>query len=146
MRFARLTLGAFVLAACGSAAVVANTRQHLAGAVDPRVTQANLAATICRVGYTSTIRPPLTYTQPIKLRLWRDAGAPGRLSDYVLDHLVPLEVGGAPSSSANLVLEPRAESYVKDRVEDRVHREVCAHTLTLRVGERCFRVDWRKCP
>jgi hypothetical protein len=32
------------------------------GAMDPRVTQSNLRNTICRPGYTATVRPPFEYT------------------------------------------------------------------------------------
>src|SRR5690349_7314738 len=37
------------------------------GAVNPGVTQATIATTICRSGWTSTVRPPESITQPEKL-------------------------------------------------------------------------------
>src|SRR5262245_60365030 len=39
------------------------------GATDPRVTQANIQVTICRSGYTRTVRPPTSYTEPLKREL-----------------------------------------------------------------------------
>lgn len=119
------------------------------GAVNPNVTQANIATTICKSGWTATIRPPLSYTAPIKRALWVKAGSKGKLSDYELDHWVPLEVGGAPRDPANLVLQPWAGAdgaHAKDGVENRVKAEVCAGKVTLAVGEQCFLVDWRRCP
>ena len=32
------------------------------GAIDPRVTQSNIRSTICRRGYTKSVRPPFEYT------------------------------------------------------------------------------------
>lgn len=140
--------------ACGGAAravVPVDTETALAhhGAVNPTVTQETIGSTICVPGWTATIRPPISYTAPIKRALWVKAGSHGTLSDYELDHWVPLEVGGAPSDPKNLVLQPSAGpdgAHAKDVVENRVHREVCAGTITLAVGEQCFLVDWRKCP
>jgi hypothetical protein len=36
------------------------------GAIDPEVTQDNLKTTICRSGYTATVRPPVSETGPAK--------------------------------------------------------------------------------
>lgn len=119
------------------------------GAVNPNVTQDDIATTICHRGWTATIRPPVSYTDPIKRALWVQAGSKGKLSDYELDHVVPLEVGGAPRDPANLVLQPwngPTGAHAKDAVENRVKAEVCAHTITLAAGEQCFLDDWRRCP
>jgi hypothetical protein len=145
-----LLAGLCVLAGCAtSTAVTADTAGRLVGAVDPNVTQANIHQTICKAGYTASVRPPVSYTAPIKRALWVKAGMPGHLADYELDHIVPLEVGGAARDLANLWLQPWAGTtgaHAKDAVENRVHSEVCAGTITLAVGERCFRIDWRACP
>ena len=37
------------------------------GEVSPAVTQANIESTICRAGYTETVRPPESVTEPEKL-------------------------------------------------------------------------------
>lgn len=103
-----------------------------AGAADPHVTQANVRQTICQPGYTATVRPPVTFTAPIKAKL---VGY-GYLSDYQLDHLIPLELGGAPRDLRNLWVEPIAEAHRKDHEENRLHREVCASRMTLRTAQR----------
>ena len=38
------------------------------GVLNPDVTQANIRSTICRHGWTSTIRPPSSYTDALKRR------------------------------------------------------------------------------
>lgn len=40
------------------------------GAIDPAVTQANISSTICRSGYTSTVRPPASDTGRWKIRTY----------------------------------------------------------------------------
>ena len=37
------------------------------GAIDPAVTQDNIDSTICIPGYTKTVRPPVSITEPQKL-------------------------------------------------------------------------------
>jgi len=72
------------------------------GAVDPAVTQANLAQTLCRKGgYTGSVRPPRQVTDAFKKVARSAYSSPGASSDYELDHLVPLGLGGA-SAAANL--------------------------------------------
>jgi hypothetical protein len=36
------------------------------GAIDPRVSRSDINSTICTRGYTTTVRPPLSVTEPIK--------------------------------------------------------------------------------
>src|SRR5262245_34240655 len=73
------------------------------GAIDSRVTEANIRSTICRRGYTTTVRPPLTVTDLIKRERMAAYGLTGQAQkSFELDHLVPLELGGAPEDRANL--------------------------------------------
>ena len=123
------------------------------GAADPRVTQANIGSTICVSGYTRTVRPPESVTGPIKTRVLAAYGYTHPRSDYELDHLVPLEVGGAPADVGNLWPEPYEASgdrlapagmgsETKDRFENFLHREVCAGRLPLADAQREIAVDW----
>jgi hypothetical protein len=53
---------------------------------------------------------------------------------YELDHLISLELGGAPADPANLWPEPylgERTAKQKDRLESELHRRVCAGTLPL---------------
>ena len=117
------------------------------GAIDPRVTQSDIDATICRRGYTRTVRPPESYTEPLKLRQMAAYGyyAGRRPSAYEEDHLIPLELGGSPRSARNLWPEahaPRPGSYQKDAVENRLRREVCDGRISLARARHLIAVDW----
>jgi len=59
------------------------------GAIDPRVTQANIASTICRSGYSKSVRPSSSVTDNIKREQMAAYGLQGvRLADDELDHLL----------------------------------------------------------
>jgi hypothetical protein len=66
------------------------------------VTPATIGATICTSGWTATVRPPTTYTGPLKLQMMAAYHVGTDTSAFELDHLVPLELGGAPSDPRNL--------------------------------------------
>ena len=118
------------------------------GAADPAVTQANIHATICRRGYTKTIRPARQYTERLKRRqIRRYRYTDRRLRDYEEDHLVSLGIGGSPASPRNLWPEPRHViggwgSDAKDRLENRLHTAVCRGRLPLLEAQRAIATDW----
>jgi hypothetical protein len=115
------------------------------GAIDPRVTQGNIRHTICRRGYTASVRPPFQYTNAMKHRLMRAYGATGSIHDYELDHLIPLELGGCPDCQANLWPQPRnvfPGAAEKDEVEDYLHHQVCSGVLPLAEAQREISSDW----
>ena len=112
------------------------------GAVNPAVTQATMATTICRPGWTATVRPPESYTEPIKIRQIVAYGEPGALGGYEEDHLIPLELGGAPSAVANLWPEPGASPNPKDAVEDAARRAVCDGAMSLTAAQQAMATDW----
>jgi hypothetical protein len=66
------------------------------GAVDPRVTQSDIQSTICVPGYTGEVRPPYSYTAPLESELIRSYGLSLSAAKTELDHLISLELGGAP--------------------------------------------------
>ena len=86
------------------------------GAIDPAVTQSNIGSTICRSGYTTSVRPPESQTEKFKWDVAEPAygqhDVPGEL-----DHLVPLELGGA-NDARNLWVEAGSIPNPKDAVED----------------------------
>jgi hypothetical protein len=62
-----------------------------------------------------------------------------------LDHLIPLELGGAPRSIRNLWPESAAGAWgyhSKDRLENRLKRLVCDHVLALRAAQRAIATNW----
>jgi hypothetical protein len=115
------------------------------GALNPRVTQTTIGSTICGRGWTATIRPPQSVTGPIKTRLLAAYGlAPGTQSE--LDHLVSLELGGAPTDLRNLWPEPGPIPNPKDAVENRLKNEVCAGQITLTQAQQAIATDWTRAP
>ena len=115
--------------ACSAPATPAPTPSPvLIGALNPAVTQASIRATVCRSGWTATIRPPASYTNTLKRRQL-PKGAD--LKAYEEDHLIPLALGGAPRDPANLRPIPLDRAKRDDVVETRLHRQLCAGTITL---------------
>lgn len=122
------------------------------GAIDPTATQDNLSSTICKPGWAKTERPPSAYTGALKLVQIIEYGYGDRNpGHYQEDHLVPLELGGAPRDHRNLWPEPNATtlsdgtpigSKQKDALENRLHAEVCAGSLSLADAQRNIATDW----
>lgn len=96
------------------------------GAYDPNAT----ATTVCRFGYTRAERERDTYE--VRDRIYSRYGIRRgqRFGRFVIDHLIPLELGGV-TDDRNLWPQPLEESYRKDDDENRLHREVCAGRMTL---------------
>jgi hypothetical protein len=120
------------------------------GLINPAVTQLNIRSTICVSGWTATVRPPVSYTNKLKYnQLHSGYNLDGDLNmkDYEEDHIVPLEVGGNPSSPLNLFPEPRniaRGSYLKDQLENRMHQLVCSGQLSLKSAQAVFLTNWEK--
>jgi hypothetical protein len=106
------------------------------GVLNPDVTQANIATTICKHGWTRTIRPPTSYTNELKQRQMREYGVVGSLSDYQEDHLISLELGGHPTDARNLWPEPYPRATEVDSIENELNAKVCAGELSLDEAQR----------
>ena len=118
------------------------------GAVDPQVTQGNIATTICSGGFTSSVRSPERVTEPEKEASAAAYGYTGSLHLAEYDHLIPLELGGDPNDPANLWVEPPddpdATSFAnaKDGLEARLNQLVCSGQLPLTTAQRAIANDW----
>lgn len=121
------------------------------GARNPQITQANIRETICNPHWsTKSIRPPVSYTTPLKKRQMKAYGRKGKPSDYEEDHLISLELGGAPSDPKNLWPEAydlnvggyQMGAREKDRVENAAHKAVCTGRMTLREAQDEIANDW----
>jgi hypothetical protein len=106
-------------------------RARTPGVLNPDVTQANIRSTICRSGWTATIRPPVGYTNALKAKQMRVYGETGSLSDYQEDHLISLELGGNPTDPRNLWPEPYPRAADVDKIENELNSQVCSGQLTL---------------
>lgn len=123
------------------------------GSITPLVTSSNLSSTICRYGYSASVRPPESLTEPEKFALMQAYGDTGSPSQYEFDHLIPLELGGS-SNLANLWPEPNQgspstfNSYAsyglnaKDGVESQSNYAVCDRGYPLALAQREMASDW----
>lgn len=140
MRFFLLSGLLFVMAGTASATVPPE-------ALNPDVRQSTIAETICTPGYTKDVRPSTTYTNGVKYRLMREQGLdPSTASDYELDHIIPLALGGHPRSLKNLKLqlwEGEDGAKRKDRLEIKLQCLVCSGQVPLDEARDAIFNDWR---
>jgi hypothetical protein len=110
------------------------------GALNPKVRQATIKKTICKSGWTKKSRPPVSYTNALKIKQLVLYGETGSPSLYEEDHFIPLELGGAPRNPKNLWPEPRSQSKVSDPLETQLKRKVCKHVMTLKKARATIRL------
>jgi hypothetical protein len=106
------------------------------GVVNPDITQANIADTICKHGWTRTVRPPTDYTNALKLKQMREYGVRGSPSQYQEDHLISLELGGHPTDARNLWPEPYPRAADMDSIENDLNAKVCSGAMSLDDAQR----------
>lgn len=112
-------------------------------ALNPAVTQATIASTICVSGWTATVRPPSSYTSSLKVEQLAAFGyADQNPRDYEEDHRVPLELGGAPRDTSNLSPELGGSPNPKDSAENSARADVCAGRVTLQQEQVAFVARW----
>jgi hypothetical protein len=126
--------------------------QRTPGAVNPDVTQDNIATNICDKDWTtSEVRPSTSVTNRIKTETMEAYGFTDVRTHYELDHLISLQNGGCPDCVENLWPEAygdtdhpmtqnqraawnrnnpdsdevRPGALEKDMVESHVHDEIC---------------------
>jgi hypothetical protein len=122
------------------------------GLANPAVTQATIGQTICVSGYSASIRPPSSYTGPLKVQQISAYGyTDTATTSYEEDHLIALEDGGDPRDPRNLWPEPRVATlpdgltvgfHVKDVFENWIHTQVCSGAITLDAGRHMLSDDW----
>lgn len=129
------------------AASLATLQTVPAEALSTDVRQETIQQTICVAGYTASVRPSTNYTNGVKLKLLRDQGLPASAaSEFELDHRIPLALGGHPRNLQNLMLqrwEGEDGARVKDRLERRLQRMVCAGNMLLEDARRAIYLDWQ---
>lgn len=115
------------------------------GAYDPAITQDNIAATICNPKFIAARKPPPSWTAAATRRI-----AAVQLPDVdpgslVLDHLVPISLGGAPKDYRNLWLQSWAgqeNAEKKDGLETLLNRMVCSGQLPLTAAQQAVAGNW----
>jgi hypothetical protein len=133
-RIAWIALALSVLPAAASARPL--HRGLTPGAVRPMT-----AADVCAVTWGKDDRH---VTPKMRAHVFAVYGIPReQWKDYELDHLISRDVGGA-DDVLNLKPQPWAEAHLKDRLEVKLWRLVCAHELRLVDAQEWIRRDWRK--
>ena len=115
------------------------------GAIDPSVTQENIGSTICKSGYTTTVRAPASDTNKVKAQSLTQYGQ-AKVSSTEFDHLISLQLGGTNAVS-NLWPEPNREgapgtTNPKDAVETKLNKAVCSHQVTLAAAQKAIAANW----
>lgn len=113
---------------------------------DPRLTPGAVLTTdtrvICQRGYTRTVRHT---SGKLEYEVYREYGIDPRSGHYEIDHLIPLEVGGADVRE-NLWPESRDtpiwNANTKDRLENYLHEQVCAGRIRIEQAQREIATDW----
>ncbi len=126
------------------------------------ISQANVQATICNPNWsTKSIRPPASYTNALKKQQLADARFQdktpahyGKITSSLLNSAGILAIRrisgrrcGAPDQpvTARGPFPPHlVGTKSKDAVENQLHREVCAGTLTLDEARHIITTHWFK--
>ncbi len=118
-------------------------------ALTPGVTRALTLQQICATKWGKDARAVTEAMKEQVFAAYQIAPAaqhlPNGKSAYEIDHLISRELGGADDVK-NLWPQPYTGSWnahLKDRVENRLHVEVCAGRLALDAAQREIAVDWR---
>jgi hypothetical protein len=101
------------------------------------------AADICMSGYSKRVRDvPIAVKRQAYASYGIRTHEPG---EYEVDHLVSLELGGS-NSIRNLWPQSFRthpwNAYVKDALENELHRRVCAGTIDLEKAQQIIAHDW----
>ena len=111
------------------------------GSVLPEVRQASIYSTICKSGWTKTVRPPDPQTHWFKYQIAYPAYGLGWATSE-LDHLVPLELGGS-NDATNLWPEVgKPSGNPKDKVENALNAAVCDGRVSLVAAQNAIASDW----
>jgi hypothetical protein len=119
------------------------------GILNTTVNQGNIKTTVCKSGWTATIRPTVTYTNKLKMvQLKGEYAFETKVygtdaSAYEEDHLISLQLGGDPSNPKNLWPEPYIgqNARKKDVLETKLKRMVCDGSLKLADAQHAI-LNW----
>ena len=117
------------------------------GVTNPDVTQDTIQSTICKPGWTKTIRPSSYYTNALKRKQMRERHIILPMREVEENHIIPLELGGSKDDPANLEPEIMAGKYgakAHDKIENKLNRKVCRGEMTLAQARIEIVTDWQK--
>jgi hypothetical protein len=125
-------------------------KKYTPGAINLNVTQDNISSTICKSGWTKTIRPSSTYTNELKYKQLSTTYSSfvkiygADLGLYEEDHLISLQLGGSPTDPKNLFPQPYAGNNArkKDIIETKLKNLVCNGSISLKVAQNAIAKNW----
>jgi hypothetical protein len=100
--------------------------------------------TMCKPGYAKSVR---TNIKSMRNQIFFRYNL--RYVDrrsYEADHLVPISLGGDPTSILNIWPESRTTVWnaeVKDHLEDVLHERVCSGEVPLKEAQEAFKTNWK---
>ena len=120
------------------------------GATNKDVKQTNIKNNISKSGWTSTIRPSVSYTNNLKQEQLKTTYSSfvkiygSDLSLYEEDHLISLQLGGDPKDPKNLFPQPYAGNNArkKDVLETKLKKLVCDGSITLKAAQNAIAKNW----
>ena len=117
-------------------------RAPVSGAVNSQVTQSNIRETICNRTWERASRPPVSWSEPYKLKLASEQHVDPKHAE--LDHAQPLCLGGAAKDPRNLWLQTWQAAHVKDEEESALCKAVCGGRMTLDAARKQMAQEWLK--
>lgn len=100
------------------------------GVVDPTCTLKDICPHVNeKTGLRA--RPPESYMKVLKLKQMKALGMTGDPSQYEEDHVISLELCGAPRDPNNLTPQPWDRARQKDVMETRFHKAICAGQMKI---------------
>ena len=107
----------------------------------PGTTESRRRAVVCVAGYATAVRSVSASRKDSVYRRYHIL--PTERSRYVIDHLIPLGLGGSNRIS-NLFPQDTTSARQKDRLEKWARAAVCNHGYTLRTLQRSIALNWRQ--
>ena len=120
---------------------------HAPGALNKKVTQRNIQRTICDPPWVAKTQAAAAQkntklmADQLKKRGYRDTDP----AKYVVDQLIPIDVGGNPTDARNLWPQAVSAGWnvaAKNKLETYVNREVCSGHMKLAQGQAIFKRNW----
>lgn len=99
---------------------------------------------ICKPGYTKTVR---NVSDATRQKVFAEYGIPySEHSNYEVDHLISLELGGSNDISNLWPENSKIESgsLIKDKFENYLHSQICSGKMTVQEAQKEISSNWLK--